>query len=379
MNKKELSKEVLIDLEKKRSELNGIDFDIELRYISCLDELGEEDKALDVMSSLVSDENCTFDIKNKYRRMMYERVCNSRISLSDQEISRIEILLDYNKSNNGKYDIKFIKYAIKYLKDKSSVDYKRILKFLNFYDVSILNREQYNDNDYSDFDLYHLTRFKCYKELRMFPNIINEYEEAKQLIFFSKKVPYFLKYYYAYALYRTRDYCNAVIVKNELLEVADDDYVISLPVKYKDCVNFDDSILTIIRMIINRISLKKNYLRVYIYRFYEYSTKLDEKIFATAVKESNNQVNIIDYKEFDRVVLKDLIDFSQENLQEGRIIKIYKNGGFISNKETKESIYFRKQFLGNKKIDDEVEFIEIPSFDKKKKKSSTEAIVRGRL
>ncbi|MCF7930456.1 MAG: hypothetical protein K9L02_02980 [Acholeplasmataceae bacterium] len=362
---------------------NIADYDnVDLKYITeSYVNLNQEQKAIDLLLVIIGESRATSNEKIKLRKLVFEIfIQQKKYEITSDILQIFEKIVQISTIAEEKLNIVFIRQAIKYIKSQDIINYDTLLTWLTYYPVNLLNDELYGNQKYSESDLYHYDRFKCYCELGKIDEAYELYSETIKKIK-NNELATFVKYNMCKMLFSTNKHEEAILILNELLIYQRLKYYLYLPIKY---LYFENSLICslILELVSLGIQSDEQYILKYIF---DWIGKYHHDFYQEQLKnqvtfDGNMHINIANKIE----VLSKISNFCRNqinvSIKTGMVIKITKTGNvFIKSDVDKKTIFVSKQNAKNIKINQRVEYINIDSYDAVKKTKSNAGIIIGGL
>ncbi len=334
-------------------------------YLIIIEKNEDAITTMKLLRNLIINKNCTQNIKIDYRKRVFDYFCKRNEKVTSDNINLIETAITECSAENKKLDINFIKLGLKFYEDKT--DYANALKWVNYYDCSILNKDRFGKNRYSDYDLFYLKKSKYLQFLNK-KEVLLELE--KQYInsgTCDKEVVFFIKYHICKLYFFNRDYEKANKILEELLLIKRDPYLLTLPIKYKDIKN----VLSIYFLIIELLIVHGKYLDLYIYdSILNFIKELDGDLYTKLldfIEIKEGKISSCKKNKFNSILYSYIMEKNEilPKIYKGYIFNISKSGnGFIKSDSFPENVFVRKELIIAKKRNDYVKFFVIDSKDK---------------
>lgn len=319
--------------------------DREYTYIEDVFKSGEIEKSLKMQYNLIISKKCCKDILIDYRKKLYSTYIQGSIGINDNVIKMFKCAINYCTVENERLNIPFIKKAIYYLEQKNNIDYLQLDEWLNYYKVELLNTVLYENNKFTDRELYYLKKAKVLDMLnneQRLNTLIEMYENEEKV---NQDVMFFIKYHLCRILYKNRNFENARKILRDLLITRREQYILGLPIKYLD---IGDSFN--IKLYILELLQDKNvgeYILIYIYNWYK---ELKEQEILELIEShyitEKDKTKIIDIHYVRNTITKHLMKDKEIKfvIKSGKIVNITrKNNAFVSSES--ENIFVDKKYV----------------------------------
>lgn len=306
---------------------------------------------------LVQKDDSSAKDKIEFRKLIFNDHIKNKDILNDNDIKLADIVLKYCPVENEKLNIRIIKKVLKSLKHRSNKNYEKILEYLNYYDADILNRKPFYDLNYSDFDLFLIDKMKCFLNLGFyelaedFYSNLNE-DEIGNLAMFH------IKYNLCKFRYLKSQYDKAYELYRDLVVFDRKDYLLILPIKFKDKKHKDVVYANILELFSVGINKNKGYYLKYIYDWIEkYDRQLFDKIKKFVKIDEQNHISVTKFYKFMNAITDFYIGKIKSFIHTGIIKNIDKKGfGFIEDSMGNRH-FVHKKYIRKLKLDSRVMFI----------------------
>lgn len=353
----------------------SLDTDELRELVSIFEKANLNDMHKEALSLLVQKDGSNSNDKVEFRKLIFNDYVKNKTVLEDSDIRLIDIVLKYCPVENEKLNILIIKKVVKSLKQRANPNYEKILEYLNYYNSDMLNRKPFNDGDYSDFDLFLIDKMRCFLNLRLYDSAEDFYSELnKEGI--SKLAMFHIKYNLCKFRYIESYFDEAYELYTELVIFDRRDYLLILPIKYKDEKHKDVVYTNILELLSVGINKDKGFFLKYIYDWIEnYDKQLFDDIEQYVEIDENKHIIVKKFYKFMNAITDFYISKIEDIVYEGEIISITKAGfGFIKDNEN-ETYFVHKKYIRNLKLKSKVFFIKELSYNKSKDEKSMVAIV----